>query len=235
MLDDPEFGDFDAFAVLFELFLDQPEENERESVESEPQTVNEITTTTTDQNIEQYTRFREYNTLALSDRVAFLMKFPQFFQKAMNSSDFQMLYNLCVNCCTADLIVQPSTIKEITGIRESVEYFFAINKVLPDLVINFQPAKRYKRVIACKSFSDMSFFDGQEELPDKYNIFTQGPVDPLVTPEMRAMYQSYKAAGKPIHIRSHTSMFMILNDEMTHIMKIVLYRRGLTLSDVSFS
>ena len=229
MYDDAEFEDFDTFAVLFELFLDQPDENTGTDGDQKTHS------TTIDPQADQFTRFRVENKLPLSDRVAYLMKFPQIFQQAMNSSDFQKLYNLCVNCCTADLIVQPPTINQITGIQASIEYFFVINKVLPDLVLNYQPTKRYKRVISCKSFLDATLFDGENELPDKYNIFTQGPIDPLVTPEMRAMYQSYKAAGRPIHIRSHTTMFLILNDEMTHIKKIIIYRRGLNLSDVSFN
>ena len=232
MIVDPDFEDFETFAVLFELFLDQPEENERES-ESKTQTVN-ATAATTEPNTAQFTRFREDNKLPLSDRVAYLMKFPLFFQQAINSSDVEKLHDLCMDCCTQDLIVQPPTISEMTGIHASLDYFLSINKVLPDLVLKHRATKRYKRMISCKFCLDGTFFDGQEEFPDKYNIFTQGPIDPLVTPEMRAMYQSYKAAGRPMHIRSHSTMFMILNNEMTRIEKIIFYRRGLTVSDIAF-
>ena len=234
MIVDPDFEDFATFAVLFELFLDQPEENERENTERGRSTINSTAATTTDPNTAQFTRFREDNKLPLSDRVAYLMKFPLFFQQAINSSDVEKLHDLCMDCCTQDLIVQPATVKEVVGIHASLDYFLSINKVLPDLVLKHRATKRYKRMISCKFCLDGTFFDGQDELPDKYNIFTQGSIDPLVTPEMRAMYQSYKAAGRPMHLRSHSTMFMILNESMTQIEKIIFYRRGLTLSDSAF-
>lgn len=173
-----------------------------------------------------FKRFKEENNQILSDRVTYLLKFPQLYQEALNSGDSNKLVLLFTDCCTPNFTFQPPSLGEVVGAEGTANYFFSLFCSMPDLVFSHTPTKRFKRVISCKVHTDGTMCN----MDDSVNPFKSPLSDPLLTRELHDKYAELKATGQPIYLRSTHAMHLILNVEMTHIEKIIHYRRGIDIS-----
>ena len=202
-----------------------PKISKKRTQSSSITTNNKHTNNTTDE-INTFKRFKEENNQILSDRVTYLLKFPQLYQEALNSGDSNKLVLLFTDCCTPNFTFQPPSLGEVVGVEGTANYFWTLFVSMPDLVFSHTPTKRFKRVISCKVHTDGTMCN----MVDSVNPFKSPLSDPLLTRELHDKYTELKATGQPIYLRSTHAMHLILNVEMTHIEKIIHYRRGINIS-----
>ena len=174
---------------------------------------------------------KEEHALILSNRVTHLMKFPYYLQNAINSGDMSQLGALLSDCCTETVTLQPPNIEEIVGINEIMNYMYLLYRLYPDLITSYQPIKRYRRVMFCDGCTDGTMLSLPEsyELPPRYDDLR---AESFLSSKQGKKYLELKALGKPIFIRSYLSLHLILNSEMTHIEKIMYYRKAILVSDM---
>ena len=154
-----------------------------------------------------------------NERLSQLMLFTNKQQQIINSGQYEQLSALYKEYCTDNLILEipTKTIPSIIhGCNSVINIVTSFSLCLPDFVLKFEKCNRYNRVITTKSIADGTFIGSLV-----YNPFKTSKLDPCITPETYAKYSRLEAENKPMFMRSKNYVYYILNEDMTHIERII--------------
>ena len=174
-----------------------------------------ITTNTSDNTITSGDNDNNTN----NERLNQLMLFTDKQQSIINSGQYEQLSALYKEYCTNDLTLEipTKTIPSIIyGCNNVIDLVTNFSLCLPDFVLKFEKCNRYNRVITTKSIADGTFIGSLV-----YNPFKTSKLDPCITPETYARYTQLEAENKPMFMRSKNYVYYILNEDMTHIERII--------------
>jgi hypothetical protein len=162
-------------------------------------------------------------------RVRDLVSFPAKLSRYLNSGDDERLKGLIYDACTEDCKFKtPAMPKEVKGRDVIVECFLALSRSIPDYIMQFRAPSTLKRVIMAsfESSGTRVVHDAAEYLFDHLQY---GRNDNVSFVRAQQLVQAIEASGKHAFFRGKSVMHLIVNEEMTHIEKIIVIRKSIAV------
>ena len=168
-------------------------------------------------------------TIQYTDRLSFLMALPKQICTLMNSGSDAELTHLVTDTFLPNAILKtPSLQHEIVGIGSIHEYFNAIIRTVPDLImISSKPVLNFRVVtVTCTCL-------GTSVRPDAFDYMydcTKHAKDDSLSYRMTKDSIKYMISqNKHICFSSKSYLHFILNKEMTHVEKFVTVKKSLSV------
>ena len=168
-------------------------------------------------------------TIQYTDRLSFLMALPKQICTLMNSGSDDELTHLVMDTFLPNAILKtPSLQHEIVGIGSIHEYFNAIIRTVPDLImISSKPVLNFRVItVTCTCL-------GTSVRPDAFDYMydcTKHAKDDSLSYRMtKDSIKHMISQNKHICFSSKSYLHFILNKEMTHVEKFVTVKKSLSV------
>lgn len=162
-------------------------------------------------------------------RVRSLINFPADLSRYLNSGDETKMRELIFDKCCEDCKFKTAAMpKEAVGREVIVECFLALTRSMPDYIMQFRTPTTHKRVIMAsfESSGTRVVHDAAEHLFDHLQY---GRDDNVSFVRAQQLVRVIEASGKRACFRGKSVMHLIVNNDMTHIEKIIIIRKSIVV------
>jgi hypothetical protein len=164
-------------------------------------------------------------------RLDTLLQVPAAIAMCINSGDEIGLMGIIEEAFLPDCVVKtPALSKELVGRQHLKEYFFSINRAVPDFVCIVSESTLNFRVISA-SFKNFGTRVASDKSDYLYDYVKHGRDHNNLFVEARDKSNALIKEGSVVRFCSRSFMHLILNKDMTHVEKYVAVRKALNILD----
>ncbi len=168
-------------------------------------------------------------------RLAYLIQLPMLITQAVNSADMQKLSKIVDSAFLPNCAVRSNALPaDISGREHVVEFYTAINRMIPDFILRILPPTINHRVITARMFADGTSYKKDDPSDYLFNHLKHRQNDGGQFQEASEKRISLIEQGKPVGFKSKALMHLILNEEMTHVEKFVNISKEVEISETSY-
>jgi hypothetical protein len=182
----------------------------------------------------------QYEPTTSESRLEYLCRFPELLQAAINSSNLEMLRYILDESVTEDLLTTIDNMYDCRGREKWYLQSVAILNSVPDFYVAFTKPMLFRRCICMKQYcyGTTGVLTGLNSSPQTdylWNPFKAIPFEKMDErmKEYKVLYDKCMSEGKLVRFVKRSFLFLILNEEMTHIEQRVAHCESFELFEAN--